>query len=125
MKIGYCTNKLLNRVTEMFPDRKLDDIIEMTFGLGPTWTPTDVTNLDILFFDAYEIPETILVSLLFEAKKITESVVLMSHDANLSASWNVVGRGGGDSSDEYVQLLKDQGFFSVRQVRDYIVAYTT
>jgi len=109
----------------MFPDRKLDDLIEMTFGLGPTWAPTDVTNLDILFFDAYEIPETILVSLLFEAKKITESVVLMSHDANLSASWNVVDRGGGDSSDEYVQLLKDQGFFSVRQVSDYIVAYTT
>ena len=121
MKIGY-TNKLLTRVTEMFPDRELDNLIEMSFGLGPTWTPTDVTNLDILFFDAYEIPETILVSLLFESKKITDSVVLMTHDADLITSWDMVGRGG---SDEYVQLLKDQGFLSVLQVRDYIVAYTT
>jgi len=124
MKIGYCTSKLLNRVTEMFPDRAIDDLIEISFGLGPTWTPTDVTNLDILFFDAYEIPETILVSLLFEAKKITDSVVLMSHDAERLASWDVVGRGGGDSSDEYIQLLKEQGFLSVLKVRDYIVAYT-
>ena len=120
MRIGY-TSKLLNRVTEMFPDRALDELIEMSVGLGPTWTPTDIANLDILFFDAYSIPETILVSLLFETKKITESVVLMTEDVNL-ASWDVVGRG---DCEEYVKLLKDQGFWSVIQVKDYIIAYTT
>lgn len=131
MKIGY-TGDLLVKVTKMFPDRDMDSLTKVSFDNGqppslkPRWsTLVDDATFDILFINPYIIPDVILTSLLFETKTITDSVVLI-HDqidddeTMSSSSWDLV-----IDMSPYIQLLKDQGFHSVLQVRDYIVGYTT